>query len=51
MHLYDEFHVPDVLIVSVVHVKTVKTNSQGVLTLRGGGGVTAKYGLYRYVPR
>ena len=37
MHMYDEFHVPDVLIyvvvvliyVVVVHVKTVRLNSQG----------------------
>ena len=38
--MYDEFHVPDVLIVLFyVHVKTVETKLSGGLILPGGGGV------------
>ena len=38
--MYDEFDVPDVLIVLFyVHVKTVETKLSGVLIPPGGGGV------------
>ena len=37
VHMYDEFHVPDVLIVLFyLHVKTVETKLSGVLTPRAG---------------
>ena len=34
VHMYDEFHVPDVLIVLVVHVKVSESNKSNLINYR-----------------